>query len=416
MQPPAPFIDQVRLKNYKSIAACDVALSPLTVLIGPNGSGKSNFVDALAFLARALETTLYTAVDERGGLPELVRRVPYPEDSFAIDVDVTFRWGKLPVTGSYGLEIGRNEGVSFQVIRETCALDWPGATAGWERDSESVRGTGSSAPIAVVEPDRLYLPVAASQLPVAPEGITISTPFTTLSRGLAGMQFYSLGLDELRQLRPTSADTVLGRRGEHLADVIGALEKSGHKERLEGYLSALLGASIPEGVRIEQWFAGHEAGTAYTLVQLHSPTGVDGRDVVFSPQAMSDGTLRAVGVLAALFQPAAFHGRVKLVGIEEPETALHPAAIGVIHDALTEASEHVQVIATSQSADLLDRDDLDVSAIRPVTMEHGLTVIAGVDSASRKIVADRLFTLGELMRGNQISPEAPPADDDQPRS
>src|SRR5579862_894804 len=48
-----PFISRVRLKNYKSIADCDVALGPLTILIGPNASGKSNFLDALAFLARA---------------------------------------------------------------------------------------------------------------------------------------------------------------------------------------------------------------------------------------------------------------------------------------------------------------------------------------------------------------------------
>jgi AAA15 family ATPase/GTPase len=47
-----PFISRVRLKNYKSIAECDVRLGPLTVLIGTNDSGKSNFLDALAFLGR----------------------------------------------------------------------------------------------------------------------------------------------------------------------------------------------------------------------------------------------------------------------------------------------------------------------------------------------------------------------------
>jgi hypothetical protein len=51
------FITRVRLKNYKSIAWCNVRLGPLTVLVGPNGSGKSNFLDALAFLTRALATT-----------------------------------------------------------------------------------------------------------------------------------------------------------------------------------------------------------------------------------------------------------------------------------------------------------------------------------------------------------------------
>jgi predicted ATPase len=61
-----PFITRVRLRNYKSIASCDVRLGPLTILVGPNGSGKSNFLDALAFLARALETTPGEAINERG--------------------------------------------------------------------------------------------------------------------------------------------------------------------------------------------------------------------------------------------------------------------------------------------------------------------------------------------------------------
>jgi predicted ATPase len=34
---PVPFISGVRLKNYKSIAECDVRLGPLTILIGPAG-------------------------------------------------------------------------------------------------------------------------------------------------------------------------------------------------------------------------------------------------------------------------------------------------------------------------------------------------------------------------------------------
>ena len=38
-------ITRVRLRNYKSIAACSVALKPLTILVGSNGAGKSNFVD-----------------------------------------------------------------------------------------------------------------------------------------------------------------------------------------------------------------------------------------------------------------------------------------------------------------------------------------------------------------------------------
>jgi predicted ATPase len=73
-----PFVSRVRLTNYRSIAGCDVLLGPLTVLIGPNGSGKSSFLDALAFLARAVETSPRIAIEERGGMNAILRSVPAP--------------------------------------------------------------------------------------------------------------------------------------------------------------------------------------------------------------------------------------------------------------------------------------------------------------------------------------------------
>lgn len=54
----------------------------------------------------------------------------------------------------------------------------------------------------------------------------------------------------------------------------------------------------------------------------------DAEVIEFGPEAVSDGTIRAAGVLAALFQVPVADGRVALVGIEEPEIALHPAAAG----------------------------------------------------------------------------------------
>jgi predicted ATPase len=415
MERSIPFICRVRLENYRSIGLCDVSLSPLTVLVGPNGSGKSNFVDALAFLGRAVDTNLSTAVEERGGLAEFLRRVPYATESFRIEVELAMLWGSLPVTGSYRLELGRNQRVSFRVAREDCDLRWEGRGGGWRRQGRTVLAE-SGEPVAVVDPDRLYLPVAGSQLPVGrvPGGpeTNVPTPFSELSRGLAGMRFYSLGLDELRRPRPRSASALLGHRGEYLADVVGALarEHSGFKDRLDGYLAAVLGAAEPGGAWIEQAFSGTLDERGYTSVLLHTLADVAGREVVFGPTSISDGTIRAAGVLAALFQPAVLDGLVPLVGIEEPETALHPAAAGVLFDALTEASQHVQVVATSQSADLLDREDLDLASVRPVTMERGLTVIGNVDPASKQIVERRLHTLGELMRGNQITPDAAPTD------
>src|SRR4051794_15279445 len=70
----ATFLARVVLRNYKSVAECDVQLGPLTFLVGPNGAGKSNFLDALRFVADALRVSLEHALRDRGGLKEVRRR------------------------------------------------------------------------------------------------------------------------------------------------------------------------------------------------------------------------------------------------------------------------------------------------------------------------------------------------------
>jgi predicted ATPase len=139
----------------------------------------------------------------------------------------------------------------------------------------------------------------------------------------------------------------------------------------------------------------------YSTVELHTRDG----SPPFGPNAISEGTLHAAGVLAALFQPAVLKGQATLVAIEEPETALHPAAAGALFDALTEACERVQVIVATQSDDLIDHDDFDLSWVRVVTMSGGVTVIGEIDEPLRRMVDDRLATLGELMRDRQLRPK-----------
>jgi predicted ATPase len=129
----------------------------------------------------------------------------------------------------------------------------------------------------------------------------------------------------------------------------------------------------------------------------------DQKGLKFQATNMSDGTLRALGVLVALLQAT---GRFPLVvGVEEPETALHPAAVAVLLDAARDASRHAQVILTSHSPDLLDRDDIPDDALLAVSAEHGRTVIGRVDEAGRAALRDHLFTAGELLRMNQLEPE-----------
>ena len=67
-------VTRVVLRNYKSIAACDVAPAQLSFLVGPNGSGKSNFLDALRFIADSLRFSIDHALRVEA-VPILLRRI-----------------------------------------------------------------------------------------------------------------------------------------------------------------------------------------------------------------------------------------------------------------------------------------------------------------------------------------------------
>jgi predicted ATPase len=124
----------------------------------------------------------------------------------------------------------------------------------------------------------------------------------------------------------------------------------------------------------------------------------------FLAQNMSDGTLRALGVLIALFQGNPDYAPT-LVGIEEPETALHPAASAALREALGRAATQTQVLVTSHSPDLLDDRRLSADAFLAVVSEGGETHIAPLDEASRSTMREQLFSAGELLRLNQLAPD-----------
>jgi predicted ATPase len=117
--------------------------------------------------------------------------------------------------------------------------------------------------------------------------------------------------------------------------------------------------------------------------------------------------LRALGVLTALLQSSngGTRKKVPLVGIEEPEVALHPGAAGVLRDGLAAASRHTQVVVTSHSPDLLDDKSISDENILAVSNINGQTIIGPADAAGRSAIRDNLYTAGELLRLSQLTPD-----------
>lgn len=71
-----PFrLRSIRAAGFRALEDLRLELrAPLTVLVGPNGAGKSTVLDAIAFLARALEEHLRDATRQEGGVGRLRTR------------------------------------------------------------------------------------------------------------------------------------------------------------------------------------------------------------------------------------------------------------------------------------------------------------------------------------------------------
>src|SRR4051794_1556719 len=82
-----PFLRWVRIRGYKSIAFCDVALEPLTILVGRNASGKSNFLDALGFLRDLFKFGATEAVRLHGGRDALLCRGMPPSSFISLEIE-----------------------------------------------------------------------------------------------------------------------------------------------------------------------------------------------------------------------------------------------------------------------------------------------------------------------------------------
>ena len=151
------FIKRVILKNYKSIAACDVQLQPLTFLVGRNGSGKSNFLDALWFVADALNYSLEHAIRERGGINDVRRRSRGHPNHFSMRLEFALPNGS---TGHYAFRIGTRSSGGYEVQTEECRLDcseiFPPDGIFFRVDSGNIKNTSMAVAPAAAS-DRLYL-------------------------------------------------------------------------------------------------------------------------------------------------------------------------------------------------------------------------------------------------------------------
>lgn len=382
----ARLLTHVNIRYFKSISACSVPLSDLTVFVGPNGVGKSNFVDALSFVADAMNSTVDYAIRQRGGIAAVRKRSGGHPTHFAISLGLSLPSGS---NANYSFQVAAKKDGAFIIQREMAQVELNAmnfVSFAYENGVNVQSSTEIGAPPRISE-DRLALQLMSSY-----------APFREVADFLAGMRFYNIHPQDFRYPQPHDYSDSLQRTGKNIASAIKILEESDklNFERVKEYISRLVDNIYGLNYR--------QLGPTETIEFSQKVRGQK-HPWKFFPAQMSDGTLRSLGILVALFQHTTNPSVGAIMSIEEPESTIHPAASAIIMDALLEVSRRRQIIITTHSPELLDHPNVDIDDIRVVSSSDSDTRIFPADNASVTAVKKALFTPGELLRSNQIQPD-----------
>ena len=367
-------INRVWAKNYRSLADIEVSLEDLTVLVGCNGSGKSNFVDVLRFVYDALRLGLDAAVVQRHGMSTLRR---WSAKGRPYDVEVGLSISSDDFQSTYNFALGSERRGEYRVKRETCYVIGNGHQAHFETDN----GRWLTPPLSNLTP-----PVQAGAL-VLPL-IATTEPYRHLYEFLMGMSFYNIYPNTLTEPQKPANPYPLDEHGANLASTLRELQRS--KSDLLPLLEKAIRAVIPDAVDFQVRQVG-----GYLVTRLRHEISEDNR-ALFELAQESDGTLRMLGILAALYQDPPR----TLIALEEPELTIHPGALGLLWEEIENAASRSQIIITTHSPDLLDM--CQAENLRVAEKINGETFIDSLEETQKEAIQERLFAPGELLRAQGL--------------
>jgi len=372
---------RISIKNFRSIERAEVDLAPFTVVVGRNGSGKSNFADAFV-LARDIGIDAAAAVARRGGIASVrrwSRTRPY-------DVDIEVR----AATERQDLD-GPCDAHHFTIASG-------GESAEWHFKRETLRARRQAREI--------ERKVATIDIPIMKGTATL--PGTTSAMFLArqvgyfgvrnplmSVRRYRLNPELMRPPQQMTESALLDETGGNITSAVLKMRQMDDHEGVFHDVQLAMQQIVPGLEDIEV----RPIGRYLSLVFLQQQGGSTAE---FTATEMSDGALRALGIVVAARQMR----KDDLLIIEEPEVSIHAGAADLLFHVLKEASKRGNVLLTTHSAELIDAagdEEILVSAYA-----DGKTRIGPMAEAQRALVREGLFKTAELVRSEPLRIEGDP--------
>jgi AAA15 family ATPase/GTPase len=360
-------LSKLRVQHYKSLFDTEVDLEPLTVFIGPNGSGKSNICESLAVLSDFLQRLMVNIKPEHvRGFFTLPLQDSNKKEQF---IESKFWQGKLDY-------------LSFMVENKTNSIKQSGLLV-------EVNYLEGEVSLGIIE-NTITTSNTTNSSTVHLKHFLVSNDYlnSSVAEGLRKICTYDFVPFNLSNNVPSTCG--MERTGQGIAAALVDILHSDRKrfdeleERLTRLVPNIKRISLPR--EKDQTFA-------LELIDRYSENHIPAYDI-------SDGTLRILGFLTALYQ----ENTPSIICFEEIENGVHPWLLHKMMELLKIVSTEgitgkpVQVLITTHSPVLLNY--VEPYQVRAVELDHeGKTQVHALPTDSirfQKALEAYDGSLGEL--------------------
>ncbi len=313
---------RLHVKNFLSLKNVDIELGKVNVFIGPNASGKSNIAKVFRLVAK----------HAKEGIPALEGYKRLRDLSFnfnpAVGVHIVLEMLIGSTKYGYRLELTNERYFEQILMANEPVITHDGSEYGVRIKGETRGGLISGGGQAYY--GRMTSKSVLTSLPSDMEA-----EIYHLASSIGKISVHSFAPDILRLENSVAEQPFLKYHGENLARYLLYLYTERRKDF--GRIEETLRSMIPEVEEI----IPHIEGTSVEIW-----IKIKGLDEPLEPHNISDGTLRILAIISALY------GGFSLVVLEEPENCIHPYLLETLMSLARDSPS--QVVIMTHSPYLLD--------------------------------------------------------------
>lgn len=361
-----PQLKNVKIKGFRSIKEMDLELRPLNVCIGANGAGKSNIIAFFKLMNEMAGERLQQYIGATGRATANLHFGP--RVTLQLEAELLFDVDRG--TNGYGMRLFHAAGDSLIFAEEVLSFQSP------KHDRPQQESLGGGHKETLVNENAGHSPLGKTVRHLLSRCRVYH--FHDTSQTARVRQYCYVG--DSQWLMPDAAN---------LAAVL---------YRLRSENDPVYRRIVRNVRQVAPFFVDFElrpSGRSSTDIALNLRHRDS--DSVFGPHQLSDGTLRAMCLIALLQQPK--DELPYVIVVDEPELGLHPRALAMVAALFQAVSSHTQVLVSTQSSRFVDA--FEPEDIVVVERDGDATTAKRPDAKTLRAWLED-YSLGEVWEKNVI--------------